>query len=67
MWKNRTERLIAAARLVLAVFSLLAVLLDPSEPGRIPHLADDLMAGFTVYAALLAFLVWRAPKPWACP
>ena len=64
IWKNRTERLIATARLVLAVCSLLAIWVDPFETGRLAHMAGALMAGYTVYAAVLAFLVWRIPRAW---
>jgi len=60
--KRQPERLIVAGRLVLSVFSLLAILLDPSGSGKYANLAFALLAGYLVYATLLAFLVWRLPK-----
>ena len=60
--KGQAERLIVAGRLVLSVFSLLAILLDPSGPGKYANLAFALLAGYVVYATLLAFLVWRLPR-----
>lgn len=60
--KSQGERLIVAGRLVLSVFSLLAILLDPSGPGKYANLAFALLAGYVVYATLLALLVWRLPK-----
>ncbi len=60
--KNGAERPIVAGRLVLSVFSLLAILLDPFGPGKHANLAFALLAGYAIYAALLAFLVWRLPR-----
>ena len=60
--KGQGERLIVAGRLVLSVFSLLVILLDPSGPGKYANLAFALLAGYVVYATLLAFVVWRLPK-----
>jgi signal transduction histidine kinase len=59
---RQAERLIVAGRLVLSVFSLLVILLDPSGPGKYANLAFALLAGYLVYATLLVFLVWRLPK-----
>jgi signal transduction histidine kinase len=60
--KNKAERLIVAGRVVLSVFSLLAISLGPSGPGRYAHWAFVLLAGYAVYATLLGLLVWRSPK-----
>ena len=60
--QRQGERLIVAGRLVLSVFSLLVILLDPSGPGKYANLAFALLAGYLIYATLLAFLVWRLPK-----
>jgi signal transduction histidine kinase len=60
--KSQAERLIVAGRLVLSLFSLLAILLYPSGPGKYANLAFALLTGYAAYATLLAFLVWRLPK-----
>jgi signal transduction histidine kinase len=60
--KNRTERLIAVVRVMLLVFSLLAILLDPFRPRTYTHWAFALVAGYAVYATLLALVVWKLQK-----
>ena len=53
---HRAERIIAAGRLFLAVFFLLAILADPGEPGMAgPHL-HTLALGYAVYAGAIALL-----------
>ena len=61
--QNRGERLIAAGRVVLVAFSLLAVWLDPTEPAKYAELAYALMTIYVLYSALLAVLIWRMPVP----
>ena len=61
--QSRAERLIATARVVLAVFSFLAIWLDPSEPGRYAPTAYALLAVYVAYALLVAVLVWRTTAP----
>jgi signal transduction histidine kinase len=56
----RPERLIAAGRVVLAVFSLFAVWLDPTEPANYARVAYGLLAAYVVYAAAVVALLWRA-------
>jgi hypothetical protein len=56
----RPERLIAAGRVVLAVFSLFAVWLDPTEPAYYARVAYGLLVAYVAYAGLIASLVWRA-------
>jgi signal transduction histidine kinase len=55
----RGERLIATGRVLLALFTLAVVYLDPDlgSPRRLIPIA----AGFVVYALVLALLGWRAP------
>jgi hypothetical protein len=60
--KSQAESLIADGRVVLSAVSLLAILLVPSVAGKYANLAFALLAGYVVYATLLAFLVWRLPK-----
>jgi signal transduction histidine kinase len=57
----QVERLIALARLGLASISLLALWLDPSEPGRYAQIAYSLLAGYVGYALIMAWPVWRSP------
>jgi signal transduction histidine kinase len=61
--QSRAERLIAAGRVVLAVSSLFAVWLDPAEPAKYADVAYALLAAYVVYAAAIAFLVWRSDAP----
>lgn len=54
------ERLIAVARLLLALFAILAIWLDPTQPALDPAIAYALLAAYLAYAAALvggAFLV----------
>src|SRR5574341_1411759 len=59
---GRPERLIAAGRVVLAVCSLLAIWLAPSEPSRHAHTVLVLLTGFLLYAVVMLLLVGR-PHP----
>lgn len=61
--QSRAERLIAAGRVVLAIFSLFAVWLDPAEPAKYADIAYSLLAAYVVYAAAIALLVWRWDAP----
>lgn len=58
--RSRAERLIAAGRVVLASFSLLAIWLDPSEPSKYANTAYALLAVYVAYALLIALRVWRS-------
>jgi signal transduction histidine kinase len=55
----RAERVIAAARLILAAAWLLAVSLDPSSQRRYAHVTWVLTVGYTAGAIVLLVLVWR--------
>jgi signal transduction histidine kinase len=59
----RAERVIAAGRVVLAAFSLLAFWLDPAEPSKYAHIAYALLAFYLGYGLSIAWLVWRAYVP----
>jgi signal transduction histidine kinase len=56
--RGRAERVIAAGRLVLALFFLIAFWLDPSDPQRFAGVILRLLAGYVVYAAAIAAIVW---------
>jgi signal transduction histidine kinase len=55
------ERMLAAARAVLAVVSLVAIYLDPTEPTRFVPLAYSLLVGYSLFSLALLGLVWRRP------
>jgi signal transduction histidine kinase len=57
--RNRAERVISVGRLFLAVFLLLAVALDPTEPGVNASLVRKLALAYVVYSAAVAALVWE--------
>ncbi|HVS03357.1 MAG TPA: histidine kinase [Thermoanaerobaculia bacterium] len=56
----RSERLIAAGRVVLAASSLLAVWIDPSEPAKHAQTAYGLLVAYLGYSVVVALLVGRA-------
>lgn len=57
--KSRAERLIATGRAVLSGFFLLAIWLDPSEPTRYAQITYIILAGYLIYALILALVAWR--------
>lgn len=61
--QSRAERLIAAGRVVLAIFSLFAVWLDPAEPAKYADIAYSLLAAYVAYSVVIALLVWRSDAP----
>jgi signal transduction histidine kinase len=58
--QSRAERLIATARAVLAVSSLVAVWLDPTEPSRYASIAYALLAFYAALSLVLAVLAFRS-------
>ncbi|HEX4348724.1 MAG TPA: histidine kinase [Vicinamibacterales bacterium] len=52
------ERVIAAARVALAVASLFAVWLDPAEPARYAETVYSLHVVYVVYSLVLAAIMW---------
>ena len=58
--RQRSERLIALGRGVLAGLSLLAIWLDPSEPAKYAQSTYSLLAAYLAYALLLAAWAWTA-------
>jgi signal transduction histidine kinase len=59
------ERLISAARLVLAVGSLAALWLEPSEPARFAPFTYSILALYSAYAAGAAVVTWTST--WTMP
>jgi signal transduction histidine kinase len=58
---SRTERTIVLARVVLAVSSLFAVWLDPSEGAQYVIPTYTLHSLYAVYAIVLALICWNRP------
>lgn len=58
--QTRAERLIATGRVVLSIFSLLAVWLDPTEPSRYASIAYSLLAVYVAYSLVLVLLAFRS-------
>ena len=57
---ERSERLIALGRAVLAGFALLAIWLDPTTPVRHAAATYALLSAYLVYALLLVLATWGA-------
>jgi signal transduction histidine kinase len=58
---TRIDRVIAVGRVLLAVFGLSAVWLDPSQPAKFADLTYALMAGYTAFAFFTLGLVLVRP------
>lgn len=58
--QSRAERLIALSRATLAVFSLLAVWLDPTEPARYAEIAYSVLAVYVAYSLAILILALRS-------
>ena len=56
--KTRAERLIALGRLILAITSIVAIWLDPSEPSRFVAVAYTVLIVYVLYSATI--LLWTA-------
>ncbi|TJW42133.1 MAG: hypothetical protein E5W83_22845 [Mesorhizobium sp.] len=60
----RPWQMVAASRFALAVFALLAIYADPSQPARSSALAYYLLGAYVVYAGALALTTMRvSPGP----
>jgi signal transduction histidine kinase len=64
-FEGRTERLITAGRVILALFSLIAIWLDPTTPSRYAILAYPLLIAYVLYAVIVALVVWASHGPMA--
>ncbi len=54
--RERMEFVLAAARTILTVLSLLAIYIDPTEPTEYMWVANGMMIGWTIYS--VGILVW---------
>src|SRR5512134_1674203 len=59
--QSRSERLIAAGRVVLATSCLLAVWLDPSQPVRHVTIVHAALGAYFAYSLLVAAVAWLSP------
>ncbi|HYT74505.1 MAG TPA: hypothetical protein VEL79_07145, partial [Vicinamibacterales bacterium] len=57
--RNRAERVISIGRLFVAVFLLLALLVDSTEPDFYVALVRRLALWYLAYSAGLALLMWN--------
>ena len=57
----RAARLIAAGRVALAAFSLLAIWIDPSTPARWADATYVALSLYVLYAVVLALIAWGSP------
>jgi signal transduction histidine kinase len=55
---HRTERVITAGRLLLALFLVVAIELDPTEPPRHARTVETLSLAYLAYAAAVFLLTW---------
>lgn len=58
--RGRAERIVGTARLVLAVSSLTAVYLDPSDPAKYAALAYSILVGYAIYSCVLLVVIRRS-------
>lgn len=57
--RSRAERLIAAGRVVLAVFFLFAVWLDPTQPEHFAEATHSILLLYLGYALILLVVLWN--------
>jgi signal transduction histidine kinase len=65
--RAHVERIIGGARVALAASGLLAVWLDPADPGHVADLTFWLHAVYLAYSIALALLMWRRDNVGAWP
>ena len=54
---SRTEKIISFCRLLLTIYTLAVVTIDPQQPSFKPNFADVVLGAYVAYSALLFFLV----------
>ena len=60
LFDNRSGRVIAITRLMLAAAFLLALWVDPNQPARSSAAGYSILAGYLVLAAALCVVAWRS-------
>lgn len=62
--EQRIERALATARVIVALTSLVAVQVDPTDPSKYRHAAYLILVGYTAWSAMIsAGLRWRTAHP----
>ncbi|OFW61870.1 MAG: hypothetical protein A2133_02660 [Actinobacteria bacterium RBG_16_64_13] len=62
-YRERTERVVALSRAVLALFSFLAIWLDQTQPTHFATAGYSLLGAYLVYAGVVAVVAWRTHRP----
>lgn len=62
-YRERTERVVALTRAVLALFSFLAIWLDQTQPTRFATAGYILLGAYLLYAGVVAVVAWRTHRP----
>ena len=60
---SRTEKIIAFCRLLLTIYTLAVVTIDPQQPSFKPNFADVVLGAYVAYSALLFFLCVAPTSP----
>lgn len=60
LFDNRSGRVIAVTRLMLAAAFLLALWIDPNQPARSSAAGYSILAGYLVLAVALCLIAWRS-------
>lgn len=61
LFEYRIDRLISACRIVLALASFAAIVIDNSQPRNLAQYAYWLLLGYAGFAVVLAVVTWKAP------
>jgi signal transduction histidine kinase len=62
-YRERTERVVAFGRLLLALFSFLAIWLDQTQPTRFATAGYSLLGVYLFYAGVVGLIAWRTHRP----
>ena len=60
LFENRSGRIIAVTRLMMAAVFFLALWLDPNQPARSSTVGYLILAGYLVLAFALTLIAWRS-------
>jgi signal transduction histidine kinase len=60
MFARRTGKVLATSRAGMALVFLLALVIDPSQPGRTGHVMYLMLAGYLAGAAAMIIVAWRS-------
>lgn len=60
LFEHRSNRVIAACRVVIAALFIMALWLDPFQPARAARIGALLLGGYLFIAAILLVIAWRS-------